>query len=154
MTAPHREPNYIMIFVWLTILTVVEIATTKLPLSRLSIAVLLVGEAITKALLVALYFMHLRFEKKTLAMIAASPLVLCVFLSLMLMPDSTGAKDSVVPVPSAAPSTPGAGGEGHEAPASGEAPAEEAGHESPAVEAGHDGTSGQETPSGEAGAPR
>jgi caa(3)-type oxidase subunit IV len=43
--------------------------------------------AISKATLVALYFMHLKFEKRTLAIIALSPFVLCVFLILMLTPD-------------------------------------------------------------------
>jgi hypothetical protein len=31
--------------------------------------------------------MHLKFEKKTLALVALSPFILCVFLILMLMPD-------------------------------------------------------------------
>ena len=52
------------------------------------IAVLLVGMALTKASLVALYFMHLKFERRVLTMIAFTPLLLCVFLALMLMPDS------------------------------------------------------------------
>ena len=48
---------------------------------------LLIVLAVWKAALVALHFMHLKFEKRTLAMIALSPFVLCVFLILMLMPD-------------------------------------------------------------------
>jgi cytochrome c oxidase subunit IV len=36
---------------------------------------------------VALYFMHLKFERTTLTLIALSPFVLCVFLILMLLPD-------------------------------------------------------------------
>jgi hypothetical protein len=34
-----------------------------------------------------MYFMHLRFEKRTLGMIALTPLLICVFLLFMLMPD-------------------------------------------------------------------
>lgn len=145
MTEQHAEPNYIKIFIWLAVLTAIELGTTKLHIPRLSIAILLVGEAITKALLVAMFFMHLRFEKKTLAVIATCPLILCVFLSLMLMPDSTGAKDSVVPMPAAATDTPAAGEEGHE----GGAPAGEPGHEgAPSGENGAAGATGEAPPSG------
>src|SRR5436309_8174456 len=88
MTEAHKEPNYMAIFWWLLILTILEVATTRLPAPRLIIAVLLVGMALTKASLVALYFMHLKFERRVLTMIAFTPLLLCVFLALMLMPDS------------------------------------------------------------------
>jgi cytochrome c oxidase subunit IV len=43
--------------------------------------------ALTKASLVGLYFMHLRFERPTLGLIALTPLVICVFLVFMLVPD-------------------------------------------------------------------
>ena len=50
--------------------------------------VLLVGLALSKASLVALYFMHLRFEIRTLGIIALTPMILCVFFLFMLFPDS------------------------------------------------------------------
>jgi hypothetical protein len=34
-----------------------------------------------------MYFMHLRFEKRTLALIALSPVALCVLLTFALLPD-------------------------------------------------------------------
>jgi cytochrome c oxidase subunit IV len=49
--------------------------------------ILLVGMAFTKAAMVALYFMHLKFERSTLMLIALAPLILCIFLALMLLPD-------------------------------------------------------------------
>jgi hypothetical protein len=36
---------------------------------------------------VALYYMHLALEKRTLGIIALTPLFLCVFLIFMLTPD-------------------------------------------------------------------
>jgi cytochrome c oxidase subunit IV len=33
-----------------------------------------------------MYFMHLKYERKTLTWIALSPFILCVFLILMLIP--------------------------------------------------------------------
>jgi cytochrome c oxidase subunit IV len=85
--ATHQEPNYIGVFWWLLILTILEIAVVYMPLAKLVIAILLISLAISKAALVALYFMHLRFERGTLSLVALSPFVLCVFLILMLMPD-------------------------------------------------------------------
>ena len=83
----HKEPNYIAVFWWLAALTILELGVIYMPVHRLAILILLVVLAITKAALVALYFMHLRFEPRTLGLVALSPFVLCVFLILMLMPD-------------------------------------------------------------------
>ena len=83
----HNEPNYMGVFWWLLILTIIEIAVIYLPMAKLVIAILLIVLAVTKAALVALYFMHLKFERVTLGFVALSPFVLCVFLILMLLPD-------------------------------------------------------------------
>lgn len=83
----HSHTNYIKIFVILTVLTVVEVAVTFLGLPRAVLAAVLVILAVWKAALVALHFMHLKMEKKTLTIIALVPFVLCVFFSLMLLPD-------------------------------------------------------------------
>lgn len=87
MATAHREPNYMGVFWWLLALTIIEIAVIYMPVARLIIVILLVGMALTKAALVALYFMHLKFERVTLGVIALTPLALCVFLILMLSPD-------------------------------------------------------------------
>ncbi|HEX9143578.1 MAG TPA: cytochrome C oxidase subunit IV family protein [Candidatus Binatia bacterium] len=83
----HKEPNYMGVFWWLLVLTVMEIAVVYTPMAKMVIAILLVAMAISKASLVALYFMHLKFERSTLALVALSPFVLCLFLILMLTPD-------------------------------------------------------------------
>src|SRR5215475_498295 len=87
--AQHEEPNYMNIFWALAVLTVIEIGVVYLPASRLLIGFLLVALACTKATLVAMYFMHLKFERSTLGIIALTPMVLCVFLIFMLLPDLT-----------------------------------------------------------------
>jgi cytochrome c oxidase subunit 4 len=86
-TTTHTHPNYMGIFWVLLVLTVVEVALTFLGLPKLLLGSLLVILAVWKAALVAMYFMHLKFERKTLAMIAIVPFVLCLFLILMLLPD-------------------------------------------------------------------
>jgi len=83
----HSHHNYIKIFIILSVLTAVEIGVTFLGLPRALMVTLLVGLAVWKAALVALHFMHLKIEKKTLTIVAVIPFILCVFLSLMLLPD-------------------------------------------------------------------
>jgi cytochrome c oxidase subunit 4 len=83
----HEERRYIVVFVWLAVLTAVEIGITYLPMSKIAIGAGLVILAAGKAALVALYYMHLVNEKRTLTYIAVTPMVLCVFLVLMLLPD-------------------------------------------------------------------
>jgi len=85
--AAHKQPNYICVFWWLLVLTIIEIAVIYMPIAKFAIAVMLIVLAVTKAALVALYFMHLKFERITLGWIALSPFILCVFLILMLLPD-------------------------------------------------------------------
>jgi caa(3)-type oxidase subunit IV len=83
----HSHPNYMRIFWILLVLTVLEVAIAYMALPKILLVSLLVVLAVWKAALVALHFMHLKFERRTLMMIALSPFVLCVFLILMLMPD-------------------------------------------------------------------
>jgi len=85
----HQEPNYMAVFFALFVLTVAEVAVVYFHfLPRLAIVGSLVVMAFTKAVLVASYFMHLKFEKRTLALIAATPIVLVIFLTFMLAPDA------------------------------------------------------------------
>ena len=83
----HSHHNYIKIFIILSVLTAVEVGVTFLGLPRTLLVALLVGLAVWKAALVALHFMHLKIEKRTLTIVAIIPFILCVFLSLMLLPD-------------------------------------------------------------------
>ena len=87
-THAHKGPSYMAIFWWLAVLTVVELAVIFLPMAKLVIGVLLVALAVSKATLVALYFMHLRFETRTLGYIALTPLVIATLLIFIILPDS------------------------------------------------------------------
>ncbi|MCY3742591.1 MAG: cytochrome C oxidase subunit IV family protein [Candidatus Poribacteria bacterium] len=86
----HTEhPKYMNIFWWLLGLTVAEVLVVIPDLPIAIKAILLIGMACSKAALVAIYFMHLKFERKTLAAIVITPFLICVFLVVMLMPDLT-----------------------------------------------------------------
>jgi cytochrome c oxidase subunit IV len=76
----HSHPNYIAIFVALAVLTAIELGVAFLPWSKTTLILLLLGLAVWKALLVALYFMHLRFEPNRLRILAIAPLPLAVIL--------------------------------------------------------------------------
>jgi len=81
-------PSYMAIFWYLAALTVIEIAVIYMPIAKLAIGVMLVTLATTKAAMVALYFMHLRLETRTLGYIALTPLVIGTLLVMLLLPDS------------------------------------------------------------------
>jgi cytochrome c oxidase subunit IV len=90
MAEHHQEPNYWFILVWLAVLTVAEITVVLIGPVPLAKYLLLIGMALTKAALVALFFMHLKFERSTLMIIAFTPLLICTFLVFMLLPDLSG----------------------------------------------------------------
>ena len=94
MSEDHKHPNYIMIWIVLLALTVLEVVVAYSPkyLSNVEeiitiTIVLLIGMALVKAGLVAAYFMHLKFEQKNFVMIVSFPLVLACVLVILLLPD-------------------------------------------------------------------
>jgi cytochrome c oxidase subunit IV len=90
----HQIPNYMAIFWWLLGLTILEVGWAVIPhRSELVLASGIVGFAVIKAVLVALYFMHLKFERKTLGILFASTLILGAILV------SVGIGELVLPRP-------------------------------------------------------
>ena len=87
MAEHHSESLYMKIFYYLLVLTILEILVALPTYAALVKGILLVGMALGRAALVAMYCMHLRFERVTLGVIAFTPLVICVFLAFMLTPD-------------------------------------------------------------------
>ena len=84
--AKHVRPNYIGIFLTLAALTFLELGVAFLGhLGKGVIISILVVMAIWKAVLVALYFMHLRFETNRLRILAIAPLPLAVIMILAVI---------------------------------------------------------------------
>ena len=83
----HQEPNYIAVFWALLVLTLIEVGVFYMHIGRVFFIIALVLLALTKAFLVAWYFMHLRSERWTLVFMTVIPLLLAVDLLLGLMPD-------------------------------------------------------------------
>ena len=83
MTTEHVRPNYVLIWLYLFVLTVAEVALAfELPISRNLKLLLLLFLAVWKAALVGLFFMHLKFERWNLRIMAIIPLPLAVIFIL------------------------------------------------------------------------
>lgn len=86
MATAHKHPNYVLIWVYLAVLTVVEVAVAFIAaLPKTTLLVLLLFLAVWKALLVALYFMHLKFERWNLRVVALIPIPLALILIIMVL---------------------------------------------------------------------
>ncbi len=86
--APHHHVNYFLIFATLVLLTGITVGVYFLhPTSEKVKILLALLIASTKAVLVAYFFMHLKFEGKLIYTIFIIPLILCVLLVAALIPD-------------------------------------------------------------------
>ena len=85
---PHHEVPYYLIFAALIILTgvTVGIAFIHFPTELINVGLAMIV-AIIKGSMVAMFFMHLKFEGKLIYMIFVVPLALCVLLVVALLPD-------------------------------------------------------------------
>ena len=78
---PHVSPKYMMIFLYLAALTVVEMLVAFVSgMPKVILIIILLLLALWKALLVALYYMHLKFEPKKLWLIMSIPIPLIIIL--------------------------------------------------------------------------
>ncbi len=75
---PH--PNYWAVWVYLLVLTVVELGVAFLPWSKEVLLLALLAMAVWKALLVALFFMHLKWEGNRMRIFAIAPLPLTIII--------------------------------------------------------------------------
>ncbi len=86
---PHEagatDKTYFLVWGALFVITLAEVGYAFLSLPKFWLAIGLVIMAMWKALLVALYYMHLRFEPARLWILAASPLPLAVILVIAVL---------------------------------------------------------------------
>jgi cytochrome c oxidase subunit IV len=83
MATAHTRPNYMLIWLYLFVLTVIEVGAAFLShIPKHWLILILLFLAVWKALLVAMYFMHLKFERWRLRMVFIVPLPLAAILVL------------------------------------------------------------------------
>jgi cytochrome c oxidase subunit IV len=90
-TASHAEGSrlYLFVWFWLLALTVVEVILAYRQLPVETMLFLLMSLSIVKAALIIAYFMHLKFERRSLALTLMPPLVICIILLMVFFfPDS------------------------------------------------------------------
>jgi cytochrome c oxidase subunit 4 len=78
----RRHPNYLLVFLSLAVLTAVEVGVTYVP--QIPQAPVLLTLSVFKALLVIMYFMHLRYDSKWFAFIFFIPFVLVIPMLIVL----------------------------------------------------------------------
>ncbi len=80
-----KHPNYVVIFIVLGVLTVLEVVVAQTIPGAIRVPILLLTAA-AKGALVALYYMHLRFDSRIFAFFfAAAIFVLAVPFALILL---------------------------------------------------------------------
>jgi cytochrome c oxidase subunit 4 len=87
MHSGSHHPNYVKVYVWLMALMLASLGVSVSPVPAGLAATMIFGMALAKALLVALYFMHLRFEQIALAAALLVPLLLAATLFIVLIPE-------------------------------------------------------------------
>lgn len=80
-----RTKLYLHVWAVLLALTLVEIGCTWLPITRLTLFGFLIVLATVKAALVAVYYMHLRWEQVLLGIVALSPFPLATMFAVVLI---------------------------------------------------------------------
>ena len=78
MAASTQSPTklYLMIWGWLAGLMLIGVFLSELPIPKATIVLIILGLSSIKATLVALYYMHLKMDRRVLAFVALVPLVL------------------------------------------------------------------------------
>lgn len=77
-----KHPPYIRVFIILGVLTAIELALVQFPIPR---APILIPISLIKASLVALFYMHLRYDKRVFAVVFSVGLIIGVILLTALV---------------------------------------------------------------------
>lgn len=87
MTTAHAASSaktYLWVWVWLAGLMLLSVVLSELAIPKRTIIMLILALSTLKALLVALYYMHLKIDRRLLIFVALFPLML-VGLAVLLV---------------------------------------------------------------------
>ena len=88
MSEPRAtRQTYLKVFVGLAVLTAVEVGIALFAFNPTLRIIILLGLAAAKAGLVALYYMHLKYDDRILSIISGFPLLLVVIMLIIFMFD-------------------------------------------------------------------
>ncbi len=84
----HSKKEYFVIFVVLTVLTAIEVGINYVGLSRGMKIAGLISLALAKAVLVAMFYMHLKSETKSLKLVIGIPMLFPALYAVVLIVES------------------------------------------------------------------
>ena len=87
MASGNAHPNYFAIWVWLVALAIAGVVASYLPVARPVVIFLIFLVAAIKAVLVGLFYMHLKFEGGVIYTIVLVPVALAAIMTIILFPD-------------------------------------------------------------------
>lgn len=86
---PHIDRKQIwIIWVWLLVLTILEVGIVYVPMSTGLLVSALCAMAIVKAAIVALFYMHLKYETPILKWTIAVPMAIPAFYAFVLIAEA------------------------------------------------------------------
>ena len=80
-TPPNRRRTYLLVFVALAVMTAIEVFVAQTP--GIPVVPVLLAMSLAKALLVILYFMHLRYDSRWYSLIFFAPFLLVIPLLIV-----------------------------------------------------------------------
>ena len=87
--AQELKRPYVLVLVLLAVITLIEVQVPYLPawigVAESIVILLLVVSSVAKAVMVALYYMHLRYEPRVLKFLPVAPLVFVVLLAVVVV---------------------------------------------------------------------
>ena len=83
--AERQHPRYGLVWLWLFVLTVTEVLAAEAGIDRHILIPVLIAMAVWKAALVAIYFMHLKFEPRRFLFVVLAPLPLAAILVMAVV---------------------------------------------------------------------
>lgn len=90
--------TYFITWFWLLVLTALALGLGYAPIAGRLKALLLVGTTLAKILVIAAFFMHLRYEKVNLILITFAPLILAIIMFAFTFPETLGTSSHVISV--------------------------------------------------------
>lgn len=86
METAHVKPwTYIGVFVILGIVTFVEVLVSQMGLPPAALLIALLAMMTAKALLVAMFYMHLKYDTKTYSLSLVLPLFMAILLAIVVI---------------------------------------------------------------------
>ena len=88
MSGAHSKKEIVVVFLVLTVLTAIEIAIKYMSISRSAMITGLIGLAISKAVCVAMFYMHLKSETRSLKLVIGIPMLFPFLYACVLIVES------------------------------------------------------------------